>query len=233
MTMSGNSSTQQGGGFRNTSNGIATFQNCLIAANFDNGNGPDIWAHGSSTINDNGNNLIGDTTGVHNLFHNTTLKGGPANQLDPMFVESVSSAAYPNNSGDLRLQCSSSAVNAGDSMNISSTILTTDVFGDERYIGVVDIGAYEAGGNKKLTVLNSSDTGYGTLRNAVAASCDGDTICFHPDTDGQTIFMTSAKMEVEKNLTIIGNGIDQTIIDGDNTDHIMFSIKGCTCSYIK
>lgn len=79
-----------------------------------------------------------------------------------------------------------------------------------------------------ITVTNNNDSGPGSLREAVASSSNGDLIDFHSSTDGVTIFLTSGYIEVSKSIYIIGNGEDQTIIDGSNNSrvfHVLTSAK--------
>jgi|GEM_PF-2712384 len=63
-------------------------------------------------------------------------------------------------------------------------------------------------------VVNSNDSGPGSLRDVVACASDGDVITFDPSTNGQNIMLTSGQIVIDKSLTIQGNGMDNTIIDG-------------------
>jgi hypothetical protein len=55
-----------------------------------------------------------------------------------------------------------------------------------------------------LTVLNTADSGPGSLRAEIAAANKGDTIAFASGLDGQTITLTSGELVISKSLTIQG-----------------------------
>jgi hypothetical protein len=57
-----------------------------------------------------------------------------------------------------------------------------------------------------LTVLNTNDSGPGSLRAAIAAAQNGDTIAFDPSLNGQAINLTSGQLVIEKSLAIEGPG---------------------------
>jgi hypothetical protein len=57
-----------------------------------------------------------------------------------------------------------------------------------------------------LTVLNTLDSGAGSLRGEIAAAAGGDTIVFDPGLNGQTITLTSGQLDITKDLTISGPG---------------------------
>ena len=66
-----------------------------------------------------------------------------------------------------------------------------------------------ANGNRPantITVVNTDDSGPGSLRQAIADANDGDTIDFDPSLKGQTITLTSAELAIDKNITISGPG---------------------------
>ncbi len=59
-----------------------------------------------------------------------------------------------------------------------------------------------------ITVTNTNDSGPGSLRQALAAANDRDRIYFDSALNGQTIFLTSAELAIDKNVTIRGPGPD-------------------------
>ena len=63
-----------------------------------------------------------------------------------------------------------------------------------------------------ITVTNTSDSGPGSLRHALATANDGDTINFAVT---GTITLTSGGLPINKNITISGPGPDQLSIDGN------------------
>jgi hypothetical protein len=135
-TIAGNTAIYFGGGLFNSGN--SNYTNTIVAKNNAN-NGSDISS--SLTIGDNGNNLIGDTTGSNGWIL-TTLKGGQGVLLDPLFIEDVP-PARPSIGGELELQPCSPAINAGKD-TLGLYIGLADVIGLSRvFEDKIDIGAYE------------------------------------------------------------------------------------------
>ena len=63
-----------------------------------------------------------------------------------------------------------------------------------------------------ITVTSTADSGPGSLRDAIAAASDGDTIQFAAALNGQSITLTSAELAIDKNITINGPGPDQLAV---------------------
>ena len=63
-----------------------------------------------------------------------------------------------------------------------------------------------------ITVINTNDSGPGSLRGAIAAASDGDMIQFDPALKGQTITLTSGELLINNNLTITGPGPSQLTV---------------------
>jgi hypothetical protein len=63
-----------------------------------------------------------------------------------------------------------------------------------------------------LTVTTTADAGAGSLRAAIAAASNGDTIQFDAALNGQSIMLTSAELAIDKNITIDGPGADQLAV---------------------
>ena len=80
-------------------------------------------------------------------------------------------------------------------------------------MAVVCAGAISAHAST-LTVINTHDSGSGSLRQALRIANDGDTINFAVT---GTITLTSGGLPVSKNLAIVGPGADQLSIDGNQT----------------
>jgi hypothetical protein len=57
-----------------------------------------------------------------------------------------------------------------------------------------------------LTVLNTADSGPGSLRDTIAAAKNGDTIVFDPSLAGQVINLTSGELVINESLDIEGLG---------------------------
>ena len=67
-----------------------------------------------------------------------------------------------------------------------------------------------------LEVQNTDNDGCGSLRSVIASASSGDVITFSPTINGMPILLTSGEVVIDKDLTISGNGIETTIIDGLN-----------------
>jgi hypothetical protein len=76
-----------------------------------------------------------------------------------------------------------------------------------------------------LTVLNNSDSGPGSLRQAIADAQSGDTINFHPSLRGRTIRPTGGELAVSKSLNIEGPGPDRLTVSGNNASRV-FDVTG-------
>jgi predicted outer membrane repeat protein len=71
-----------------------------------------------------------------------------------------------------------------------------------------------------LTVINTNDSGAGSLRAAIAAAHNGDTINVAPSLDGQTITLTTGELLIKQNLTIAGPGAGQLTVSGNNASRV-------------
>jgi hypothetical protein len=63
-----------------------------------------------------------------------------------------------------------------------------------------------------ITVVNTNDSGPGSLRQALADAQDGDTINFDASLKRQTIALTSDELVIDKSITITGPGSDQLAV---------------------
>ncbi len=75
-----------------------------------------------------------------------------------------------------------------------------------------------------LTVVNTNDSGAGSLRRAIADAAPGDTIDFNAGLTGQTITLTTGELVVSKNLTVNGPVAGITV-SGNNASRV-FEISG-------
>ena len=57
-----------------------------------------------------------------------------------------------------------------------------------------------------ITVINTNDSGPGSLRQALTDANDGDTIDFDPALNGQTIRLTGLELVIDRNISINGPG---------------------------
>jgi hypothetical protein len=69
---------------------------------------------------------------------------------------------------------------------------------------------------KPVTVVNTNDSGPGSLRDAIAIATSGDDIAFSHDLEDQTITLTSGQLAITKNLNIRGLGADGLTISGNS-----------------
>lgn len=63
-------------------------------------------------------------------------------------------------------------------------------------------------------VSTTGDDGIGSLRQVISCAQAGDTLRFSPSINGDSIQLTSGEILIDKDLVILGNGPDSTIIDG-------------------
>ncbi len=81
-------------------------------------------------------------------------------------------------------------------------------------------------------VLNNSDSGAGSLRQAIVDACDGSTITFNMATVTSPITLTSAELSISKTLTITGPGASVLTVQrstaGGTPDFRIFNIGSGT-----
>ena len=75
-------------------------------------------------------------------------------------------------------------------------------------LGAVAVGLPSLHG-ATITVTDITDSGVGSLRQALVDANDGDTIDFDSSLNGQLITLTSSQLLVNKSITITGPGRDQ------------------------
>jgi hypothetical protein len=84
----------------------------------------------------------------------------------------------------------------------------------------IAIAAYAA----TITVINTNDSGPGSLRQALADTNDGDTINFDVALKGQAITLTSAELVIDKSVTISGPGFDLLSVRAPNQFFRIFHV---------
>ncbi|MEH1871599.1 DUF4347 domain-containing protein [Nostoc sp.] len=228
--------TGNGGGVFSTSD-ESKVSNTIIAGNFDKSTSGDIHPDVSGALIDSGNNLIGNNTGS-TAFTTSTLVGTSASPIDPKL------GLLQNNGGATLTQAllaNSPAIDAG-----KNSLVTTGVITDQRgtpfsriFNGVVDIGAYEVQSPITLppvntdtfVVTNTNDSGSGSLRQAILnanATSGADTITFagvFTDATPDIITLTSGKLTITDDITILGTGASNLIVSGNNSSGV-FEISG-------
>ncbi|MEH2297956.1 MAG: DUF4347 domain-containing protein [Nostoc sp.] len=210
--------------------------NTIIAGNFDNSTSGDINPDVRGGLIDSGNNLIGNKTGS-TAFTTSTLIGTSANPINPKL------GLLQNNGGATlthALLAGSPAINAGKNSLVPAGI-TTEQRGagfNRIFNGVIDIGAYEVQPpttkppvNTATVVTNANDSGAGSLRQAILnanATLGADTITFagvFTDATPDIITLTSGKLTITNNITILGTGASNLTISGNDVSGV-FEISG-------
>ncbi|BBD68749.1 hemolysin-type calcium-binding region [Nostoc commune NIES-4072] len=211
--------------------------NTIIAGNLDNSTSGNIDPDVRGGLIDSGNNLIGNNTGS-TAFTTSTLVGTSANPIDPKL------GLLENNGGATLTQAllaGSPAIDAGKN-SLTPARITTDQRGAgfrRIFNGVVDIGAYEVQTpttnppvvNTDTVVTNTNDSGAGSLRQAILnanATLGADTITFagvFTDATPDIITLTSGKLTITDDITILGTGASNLTISGNNLSGV-FEISG-------
>src|SRR5215510_4074582 len=73
-----------------------------------------------------------------------------------------------------------------------------------------------------ITVINTNDSGPGSLRQALAHANDGDTIDFDSSLNGQRITLTSDQLVVNRSVTISGLGANNLTVDGNANGSVFY-----------
>jgi hypothetical protein len=122
----------------------------------------------------------------------------------------------------------SPALNAGDPNFVPPPFYDQrgPVF-DRVYGGRIDIGSFELLGPVRI-VTNTADSGPGSLRQTIADANNGDTIQFAAALNGQTIFLTTGELVLDKNLTISGPGSNPISVNGSGATRIFHILPAQT-----
>ena len=142
-SFSGNRARFNGGAVGNFSTSNPAFTNCLI---YNNQEASSTTTSGASVADLSGSSSTFTYSLVQNITSsaNNNLDGS----LDPLFVTPVAPATAPTTAGNLRLQSSSPAIDAGNNMvnvvalDLAGNIRITD--GNNDSSADIDLGAYEA-----------------------------------------------------------------------------------------
>ncbi len=224
-TITENNATSKGGGlsFQEVTGGDISIlmANTILAGNTSPNNTNDGWNNLGAPLTSLGYNLIGDTDGFAISLAATDIAGSSSGsgiidpRLDPLADNGGATWTHA-------LKCGSPAINAGG----GSVIILADQRGMPRIgTGSIDIGAVEVQptdpfGNAGIRVVtNTLDSGAGSLREAIAESCVGDTIQFGMNTWGKTITMTS-EIAISHDLLIEGPANGAVALDGNATNRI-------------
>jgi hypothetical protein len=218
-TIVGNTGSGFGGGLSVEAPAVVRIERCLVAGNLDSGPAKDILKD-SGTLIPVGNNLIGTNESVSAEFPTNSLHGTPAAPLDPRLGPLFRTGGFT------ATQSPSLFSPALDAEDFSP--LATDQRGFPRgpqgVNGAADLGAVERG--PVLFVINNSNAGGGSLREALDAATAPDThILFtSPGMSGQTITLTSAELSIPagRNLEIDASGLAAGLtISGNNARRVL------------
>lgn len=220
VTFSANDAGVGGGAIRNTQSSSPILTNTILWGNTP---APEPISNDlSSTIAVTNSIVQGGYTGEGNL------------DLDPLFMDA--------GVGDLRLQSTSPAIDAGDNSALPADThdldgdgdtgepIPFDLAGNPRiYSSDVDLGAYEASSIAALTVDSLNEPGDGicdsvecTLREAMAILAPGGTIDFDTGLSGGVITLGS-QLTIDRDLTIDGSSLTpHVIISGGDSVRVFF-----------
>ncbi|MES2430196.1 MAG: right-handed parallel beta-helix repeat-containing protein [Bacteroidota bacterium] len=176
-----NNSGTKGGGIYNLYLCVPLISNCTFTNNSINNAGGTI--HNVSTANPSIKNCIisGNSTSIVNVESTPVItyslvQGLAADVInhnvdgntDPMFVDAVA--------GNYKLLACSPAVNAGNNTGISQYLGTEDLATNNRYVGTIDMGAFEYQNTGSPTVGNNIISASQSIpANTVPATLTGST----------------------------------------------------------
>lgn len=177
------------------------------------GNG--INLSGNSGLNLSSANYIGDNARLGLLANN-----GGTTQTHALL------------SGSPALNVGNNCVLTADGCGIGNPALTNDQRGSgfpRLQNTAVDIGAVESA---RGVVLNANSSGAGSLFQTIADATAGDTITFDPSFFAlpRTIPVTGGNLVINKNLTIIGTGVNSLTFDGGNASRVLYVGANVTLS---
>jgi beta-glucanase (GH16 family) len=82
----------------------------------------------------------------------------------------------------------------------------------------------------EVTVINTADSGAGSLRKALGTVCVGGTVTFSDALAGQTITLLSGPLTLGKNVTIDASAAPGLTISGNNSDRVIIVNAGTTAT---
>ncbi|HEY3385826.1 MAG TPA: choice-of-anchor Q domain-containing protein, partial [Saprospiraceae bacterium] len=220
-TFSGNRATLEGGAIYNEQNAIANVKNSII---WNNQAGSSTTSTSASIFNSTATtnasySLVANSGGSGGGWQSTIgVDGGNNIASDPLFILNVNPATAPTVIGDLHLQTSSSAINAG---NNSFNTHPFDFDGNPRIEDdMIDMGAFEQPCTPTTWYADVDGDGFGDSLDSIencqqpsgyiadAGDCDDDNATINPL------------------ATEICNGVDDNC-DG-NVDEGDVCLPGCT-----
>ncbi len=178
----------------------------------------------------------GTFSGTNNLIQDGNVPTGLANTViaDPLL------GPLQDNGGPTlthALLAGSAAIDTGEdsvAVDAMSNPLTTDQRGQARFVGTVDIGAYE-----RFMTAMIEDLTQETLQDMINAVAEGGTIMFDETLANGTVTLDGGSLLINKALTLDGgtnnitldadgNGRVITIDNEDDNDQVLVVISGLT-----
>ena len=220
-TISGNEAVIFGGGIYNVSDSLR-ITGTILAGNTAAESGSDGFMWNDLLYLAVDFSLIGDSTAFRISAGNNNMLGDSINPINAMLD------TLADNGGSTRtmaLLCGSPAIDAADANDNSLDQRGLEIFNARK-----DMGAFERAQLCCTLVVNTTDDeGDGSLRCAVKSAFPGDTVTFDPVIDGDTILLATGQIEINNDLTIMGNGALNTFIDGNFNSRI-FNITNSNVS---
>ncbi len=158
-TITGNAAGNNGGALYCFNGASPFFKNCIIWNNRAAGS---TNTASSTNVNDGGTanfeySIVAISGGSAAWNNNIGVNSGNNLDVNPLMVQDVDLSTLPNASGNLRLQPCSPAINAGSN---AANNTSTDLDGNPRKLGVIDLGAYELQANVAVSIyVDSAATG--------------------------------------------------------------------------
>lgn len=115
----------------------------------------------------------------------------------------------------------------GSAEDVTMELIIYDVVGS---LGeyTVHVPVFFVGPTERI-VLNTDDSGYGSLRRVLSDANDGDTILFDPTLNGLDIVLTSGELEVSNSVSIDASTLPEGIdVDGNNSSRVFRFLPGKT-----
>lgn len=163
----------------------------------DNGEGmPDVMIY---IYQDNNLNGVADSNIP--VFSQTTLTDGSYSFINVPVGNYVIAETQP---------ADHTSVKDFDASNDGDLVLNTNMLNDTIPITVTNAESdnhnyFIEKVSCNLTVTNINDSGSGSFRQAIACATDGDTIRFDQSLSGSTIAITSARIAIDKHITILSD----------------------------
>src|SRR5208337_976070 len=183
-----------GGGGIYTSSGALIANNCTVANNNANGGGSATGGgilNASATINLTNCIVAGNAPLLGDVSGSFTGSSNLVNNANPLVAPL---ANYGGTTQTMPPEPGSPAIDAGN--NSVTSFLHTDQRGLPRLSGArVDIGAVELqAGEAYPIVLNTMDSGPGSLRQTIASAPNNASVTFASNLVGQTILLTNGQI---------------------------------------